>query len=171
MSWGFLCDQESDDIRIEDAFKLYLDPNFRDPFPGHPTTEEAKRYFKDYMGFVYAHVDKFFRRSHPRWDSEKVEFLFSIPTTWKNPNQSAEIERLIKEAGFGGNASHQRVKIAQTEAEAAAVYAAKGRYKASLPRCQKSNVLTLKQSGDVILVCDAGGGTTVRELLPEITCR
>lgn len=85
------------------------------------------------MGFVYAHVDKFFRNTHPQWDSEKVEFLFSIPTTWKNPSQSAEIERLINEAGFGGDLSLRRVKIAQTEAEAAAVYAAKGHYKVSFP--------------------------------------
>jgi hypothetical protein len=119
------------------------------------------------MSFLYAHVDKFFRNTHPQWDSEKVEFLFSIPTTWKNPNQSAEIERLVNEAGFGGDASLRRVKIAQTEAEAAAVYAAKGHYKVGLARMTKKlAVLILMQPGDVILVCDAGGGTTVRCCCP-----
>jgi hypothetical protein len=131
-SWGFLCDGDEPNIRVVECFKLYLDPNFVDRFPNRPSTREAKRYFKDYMTFVYGHVDEFFRNSHPRWDEEQVEFLFSVPTTWKNPNQSAEIERLINEAGFGGDTLLRRVKIAQTEAEAAAIYAAKGGYKVSL---------------------------------------
>ncbi len=54
-----------------------------------------------------------------------------------------ETEKLIKQAGFGENA-RQAVRISLTEAEAAAVYASEQSY----------------EKGDVLLVCDAGGGTT-----------
>ena len=133
-TWGLLCDGDDNSITIKEYFKLYLDPAHRDNYPDRPSVREAKRYFKDYMTFLFTHIDNFFRNSHPRWDEEKVEYLFSIPTTWKNPSQSAEIERLINEAGFGGGSALRRVKIAQTEAEAAAVYAAKGHFKVSLSR-------------------------------------
>lgn len=60
----------------------------------------------------------------------------------------AETERLIKSAGFSER-PNQKVRITLTEAEAAAVYASRQAY----------------QKGDVLLVCDAGGGTTDVNLL------
>lgn len=55
----------------------------------------------------------------------------------------AIIERTIKNAGFGRQPNH-KASISLTEAEAAAVYAAKQQM----------------MKGDVFLVCDSGGGTT-----------
>lgn len=40
----------------------------------------------------------------------------------------AEMERLIKGAGFGSDGQDRRVKIGLTEAEAAAVYASKQQF-------------------------------------------
>ena len=55
----------------------------------------------------------------------------------------AEMEKIIRRAGFGSN-QRERASIHLTEAEAAAIYASKQ----SMER------------GEVFLVCDAGGGTT-----------
>lgn len=56
---------------------------------------------------------------------------------------TASVEKLLRNAGYGGRAN-QKLSFSLTEAEAAAVYAAK----------------TQMQRGDVFLVCDSGGGTT-----------
>ena len=61
----------------------------------------------------------------------------------------AQLEGVIRAAGFGSKSGLERVTIYLTEAEAAAIYAAKQ----SL------------QLGDVYLVCDAGGGTTDLNIL------
>lgn len=79
----------------------------------------------------------------PRFSSKKVEYVFSVPTTWKDPALIAAMEQLIKTAGFGQNAAKEKASIYLTEAEAAAVYATQ--------RLEKD---------EVFLVCDAGGGTT-----------
>ena len=64
----------------------------------------------------------------------------------------ANIERLISSAGFGRE-EHHKATISMTEAEAAAVYVSKQQMK----------------TGDVFLVCDAGGGTTDINVLKVIS--
>jgi hypothetical protein len=131
---------------------LFLDPNYKD-YSGHaPTTEEARTWFRDYLRCIYQEFNRFFDETYPYWRSENVDFVFSVPTTWKDPAMVAQIEKLIKEAGFA-ETPRQHVKISLTEAEAAAVYAAKHEYR----------------EGDVFLVCDAGGGTTDINMLKLIT--
>jgi hypothetical protein len=142
-SWGFLIEHDTADLEVQELFKLYLDDSHQDLFRDHVTVEEARKWFQDYLRFVYAAVGRNFDDSFPRWRSKNVEFVFSVPTTWKNPAMIAETESIIKAAGFAEQPNF-RVRITLTEAEAAAVYAAKQ---------------TLEK-GDVFLVCDAGGGTT-----------
>ena len=146
--WGFLCDQESLDPNIVDLFKLHLDPSFRgDPRPDAPTFQQAQQWFQDYLRSIHDHIAHTFSNSIPRWRNLKIEFVFSVPTTWKNPSMIAETERLIRNAGFGNDGTSPRAHqamIGLTEAEAAAVYASKQQY----------------EKNDVVLVCDAGGGTT-----------
>jgi hypothetical protein len=58
-----------------------------------------------------------------RWEDANIEFIFSVPTTWKLPT----IERFrstIGRAGFGSSPSH-KIEIGLTEAEAAAVHTAR----------------------------------------------
>jgi hypothetical protein len=148
-SWGFLCDQESLDPSLVEMFKLHLDPAFnrRDPRPDAPTLQQAQQWFQDYLRGIHDFIAKTFSDSIPKWRNQKAEFVFSVPTTWKNPSMIADIERLIMNAGFGSDGASpraHRATIGLTEAEAAAVYASKQQY----------------EKGDVVLVCDAGGGTT-----------
>ncbi|KAL4794868.1 hypothetical protein BDV19DRAFT_389766 [Aspergillus venezuelensis] len=97
------------------------------------------RYFTDYTGGVYRYVIEYFGRTLPRFDGLRVEFVFSVPTTWKDPRMVEELRGAVR----FGDPKHRAV-IGLTEAEAAAVYVSELPY----------------QKNDVILVCDAGGGTT-----------
>src|SRR5262249_15790077 len=127
--------------------------NFNDRYPDRPSREEAIRYFEDFMRGIYTHIQEHFTATVSDWPTRKVEYLFSIPTTWKNPGLTDELKRWLKNPGFGTQSQH-KVEIAQTEAEAAAVYAAKQHFKVD----------------DVVLVCDAGGGTTDINIL-KVTAR
>ncbi|KAL5333307.1 hypothetical protein BJX70DRAFT_403701 [Aspergillus crustosus] len=144
--WGFQCEEpplpeaETNTRDIKQYFKLNLDPDFTDSRPNAPTREEATRYFQDYISCVYAYVVGYFRKTMPRFDACKVEFVFSVPTTWKDPRMVEELRSCVR---FDGRQDHRAV-IGLTEAEAAAVYVSGLHY----------------QKNDVILVCDAGGGTT-----------
>lgn len=141
-TWGFCCENEPT-AHIEDMFKPWLDPDYRDNNPSAPTHQQASRWFADYMRHLHGYLQTFFSSSFPRWDTRRVEFLFSVPTTWRSPAMIARLERLIREAGFGQQENHS-ARISLTEAEAAAVWVAKQTYK----------------KDDVYLICDAGGGTT-----------
>lgn len=144
VEWGFGVDKNREDLDIQELFKLWLDPAYHEESADHPSLEEARRWFSDYMECLHGAIEDHFDDSYARWRDKKVEYLFSVPTTWKNPAMIAETEKLIKAAGFAKHASHY-VRISLTEAEAAAVFIAKE---------------TGYRNGDVFLVCDAGGGTT-----------
>lgn len=56
-----------------------------------------------------------------RWEDARIEFIFSVPTTWK-PHPTVERFRSITaRAGFGRYPNHKST-IGLTEAEAAAVH-------------------------------------------------
>ncbi|KAL4948541.1 hypothetical protein BDW69DRAFT_203477 [Aspergillus filifer] len=148
IKWGFQCEEvlsrpssstTHDSKDIKQFFKLNLDPDFIDKRPDAPTREQAMRYFTDYIGCVYRYVVDYFGRTLPRFEGMKVEFVFSVPTTWKDPRMVEELRGAVRL----GDTKHRAV-IGLTEAEAAAVYVSGLHY----------------QKNDVILVCDAGGGTT-----------
>ena len=129
-AWGFLCDQESEDTDVMEYFKLHLDPEYEDPRADAnvPTLEEARRYFQDYLRCLHDYIEDYFSNAFPRWNTQRIEFVFSVPTTWKSASIIAETERLIKGAGYGGDGVHHRVGIGLTEAEAAAVYASQQQF-------------------------------------------
>jgi hypothetical protein len=130
IAWGFECNFKNQE-GFERDFKLYLDPDYQDVYEGSPSHAEAVKYYKDYMRALKGHLEYHFRNTVPDWEDRNVEFLFSIPTTWKNPRLTAKMEEWLEEAGFA-NSRRRRVKVSQTEAEAAAVYVAKQAYKVSL---------------------------------------
>ena len=154
-NWGFLCNTEDEDMEMIDYFKLYLDPDYHDQSPNRPTLAEARQYYKDYLCCLHSHIDETFSNTYPRWKSLRTEFIFSVPTTWKNPNVIADTIDIIRSAGFGKDGPDHRADIGLTEAEAAAVYASKHQF----------------EKDDVILVCDAGGGTTDVNVLKMISSR
>lgn len=125
--WGFLCDMDGDEASADliTCFKLHLDPTHLDSRPGAPTIEDARLWFRDYLRCIHDHIEETFSASFPYWKRQMTEFIFSIPTTWKDPSMVAEIEQLIKEAGYGRDGPNHRAGVGLTEAEAAAVYASK----------------------------------------------
>ncbi|QIX01435.1 hypothetical protein AMS68_006952 [Peltaster fructicola] len=142
-AWGFLCNPDDEKFEFNELFKLYLDPDYKDASPDSPSMQDARTWFRDYLSCLHKYINRYFQETMPRFEQKRTEYVFSVPTTWKDPAMIAEIEKSIKHAGFG-QLNKERASIYLTEAEAAAVY-------------------TSKQSlevGDVFLVCDIGGGTT-----------
>ncbi|KAJ5930577.1 hypothetical protein N7466_006070 [Penicillium verhagenii] len=139
-SWGFQCIAERDapEVDIKQDFKLNLDPQFNDTRPDVPTCHDAMRWFQDYILCIYRYAVTHLARGFPRFMSRRVEFIFSVPTTWKDPRMVARLRESVIL-----NSPMHRATIGLTEAEAAAVYASGHHY----------------QKDDVILICDAGGGT------------
>lgn len=142
-NWGFECNEDNEAVECNRFFKLFLDPRFVDMSGCAPPHEEVQLWYRDYLSCLYQCIMRHFHDRLARFNSMNIEFVFSVPTTWKDPGMIADIERMIRSAGYGRQAT-QRVVISLTEAEAAAVYASKQQM----------------QKGDVFLVCDAGGGTT-----------
>lgn len=155
-SWGFKAEFASGHSHstIREWFKTLLDPKNLErqkaAYPDDATThDEVQHWFRDYLTALYDHIKLKLSAELPNfeWNAAHVEFLFSVPTTW-TPQVVELFRKLICQSGFGGpaNASHT-VTISLTEPEAAAVHtstAAPGMFK----------------EDDVLVVCDAGGGTT-----------
>ncbi|KAL4881276.1 hypothetical protein BJY04DRAFT_189497 [Aspergillus karnatakaensis] len=153
--WGFGCDAEDQTLEIKEFFKLHLAPhNESVGKDAGINRQEARRWFQDYISCIYKHVVKHFDDSIPGFENIRVEFIFSVPTTWKDVRMIEEIRRLLSKALQKGAPNHWAV-IGLTEAEAAAVYACRGYY----------------QTSDTILVCDAGGGTTDVNVLKLASAR
>jgi hypothetical protein len=143
-SWGFLCNPDDERFEYNALFKLYLDPDYKDYIEEAPSTLEARTWYHDYLSCLYRYIMQYFTDTIPKFSRKRIEFVFSVPVTWrKNPALLAEMEKIIRRAGFGSNPM-QRATISLTEAEAAAIYASK----------------QSMEKGEVFLVCDAGGGTT-----------
>ncbi|OJZ81557.1 hypothetical protein ASPFODRAFT_51951 [Aspergillus luchuensis CBS 106.47] len=139
--WGFQCDIDNSEAETKEFFKLHLAPQYaRD---GGPSLTEAQKWFQDYIRCIYRHVVSYFETTIPQFVMQRVEFNFSVPTTWKDVRMVEEIRRLLMQVIDARNPNH-RACIGLTEAEAAAVYAGNEHY----------------GRDDTILVCDSGGGTT-----------
>ncbi|KAL2855677.1 hypothetical protein BJX68DRAFT_264031 [Aspergillus pseudodeflectus] len=161
--WGFGCDTAEDQLAdVKEFFKLHLAPQSgagegadTDMAGGMRITQkEAQRWFQDYISCIYKHVVSHFDSTIPGFSKMRVEFIFSVPTTWKDVRMIEEIRGLIDRAIQNNGLNHWAC-IGLTEAEAAAVYACRGFY----------------QTQDIVLVCDSGGGTTDVNVLKLISAR
>lgn len=114
------------------------------------TQEEVDKWFEDFMRFLYHHIESKLSAELPStktWQSANIEFIFSVPTTWPPSGPTVEkFRRLVQQAGYGKYPTHS-VSVGLTEAEAAAVAAS-------------IETPGLFQENDILMVCDAGGGTT-----------
>ena len=142
-SWGFATDTDALDANTFNLFKLNLDERYQDPSENPLPPSDARACLRDYLRCVREHVEHRFEESDPHFSEMNIEYVFSTPTTWTEPGMVHSIEMTLREAGFA-NGFNRRIKIGLTEAEAAAVQASKNNHRES----------------EVILVCDAGGGTT-----------
>lgn len=134
-NWGFESVFGDDQVDVREQFKLTLDADYEDD-RGF-TCHDARVWYYDYLTCLHREIEKFFDSSVPRWRNLHVEYNFSTPTTWKNPAMIASIEKLVRSAGFASTAT-QTVRMALTEAEAAAIEASTTQYRA----------------GDIFLICD-----------------
>ena len=131
IKWGFLCDLEHEDADTVAYFKLHLDPAYKDPRPEAPKLGQARQWYQDYLRCIHDHIVERFDASYPSWTKQKVEFIFSVPTTWKSPAMIRHTKLLIQRAGYGTDGADHRVEIGLTEAEAAAVYASRRQFEVS----------------------------------------
>ena len=153
-TWGFACDLGDPNTDVQEHFKLYLDPDYRDDY-ADLTSNDAQRYFHDFLCLVHDHVAQYFQNRIPQWTQMRVGWVFSVPTTWRDAGFIHGLEHLIRNAGFGTDGPSHECRITLTEAEAAAISVA-------------SQYL---ERGDTILVCDAGGGTTDVNILKLVSSR
>ena len=168
--WGF----ESQHLDgTKEWFKRYLDPdvlrglegtarkrrtqNGTDSLqdPDIPDADEVRKWYRDYMSCLYAHLSEVIQKQTGLWESKCVEFIFSLPCTFTKLEIGRDLLALITQAGFGKGGERHTVELGLTEPEAAAVYTI------------KETAVEFK-SGTTILVCDAGGGTTDFAILSSI---
>ncbi|PSN75303.1 hypothetical protein BS50DRAFT_567996 [Corynespora cassiicola Philippines] len=157
-SWGFLsetiAETTSSDKEYKEWFKTCLDPwklhqkQLEDPEGAPGSLQEVQKWYSDYLRRMYEYLD--FKLgselSGTDWRSARIEFIFSVPTTWAPVPTVENFKTIVKESGFGSCEGHS-VVIGLTEAEAAAVHVS-----TEAPGIFREN--------DILLVCDAGGGTT-----------
>ena len=94
MSWGFLCDHANrpdyPNPKRQQFFKLFLDSDhLSNTFPDGrgPSHSDVKKWFTDYLKKLYQHIkQEFSEGSYADQWNKKVEFVFSVPTTWKSHN-------------------------------------------------------------------------------------
>ncbi|ORY19169.1 hypothetical protein BCR34DRAFT_472143 [Clohesyomyces aquaticus] len=157
-SWGFLSETitetTGEDRDYKEWFKTSLDPyklgqkQAEDPEGAPSSLAEVQKWYEDYLRKMYEYLQfKLYAEiSGSSWRDARIEFIFSVPTTWA-PNPTVENFRaIIGRAGFGQHANHT-VTIGLTEAEAAAVHVS-------------TEAPGIFRERDILLVCDAGGGTT-----------
>lgn len=168
-SWGFLCeDDDSTDKRSHEFFKIFLDEQTLDSAHRQGLSQapssvlEAKGLVADYLRQIYDHVKTTIELhtgiGSAGWKGLAVEFIFSVPTTWRNQAIINVFKDTIQDAGFGTEGARHRATVELTESEAAAV--------ATI----KSSTVAF-QSGDIFLSIDAGGGTTDFAVMEVVKAR
>lgn len=161
---------------VKDLFKLFLDETYlKKTFESNQdiavgTYEDVRNWFIDFLNAIYKYIGTYIRDylGLPDWKYHTVDFLFSYPTTWGD-DVVAEFRKVVEAAGFGSGGEYHNVEVKLTEAGAAAIYTADSIRQehpdTALSDTKSSNGQTSKdlrlKVGDVLLVCDAGGGTTV----------
>ncbi|KAF2012201.1 hypothetical protein BU24DRAFT_353163 [Aaosphaeria arxii CBS 175.79] len=157
-SWGFSAETVQKQVDREgeicEWFKIYLDEERLEErrkstsdAASVPTMRQVEEWYTQYFQFLYRCIETRLRSElASSWEDAKIEFIFSVPTTWDPSTTVERFRGIIKRAGFGVWPSHTAT-IGLTEAEAAAVYTAR-------------NTPAIFKEDEILLVCDIGGGTT-----------
>ncbi|KAL8371984.1 hypothetical protein RB595_001684 [Gaeumannomyces hyphopodioides] len=114
--------------------------------------EDARLLASDYLRQIYTHVKETVESQAGLsgtggWAGLAVEFIFSVPTTWRSQEIINTFKDVIKDAGFGTGGPKHTAAVDLTESEAAAVATVK-------------NTAVDFVKGDIFMSVDAGGGTT-----------
>ena len=159
--WGFQCLHSNGK---KEWFKRLLDPEKLESFretvrkqraqnpadssiEDAPALSEVRKWYRDYLTCLYGHLSTSIQATTGKWAAKHVEFVLSLPCTFEKPSISQALLELAKQAGFGQGGPQHTVSIGLTEPEAAAVYT------------MKDTAIDFTAE-DIVLVCDAGGGTT-----------
>jgi len=137
VAWGFASairhdeDVEQEKFHYAEFFKTFLDPaelkqqQLKQPDNCPRSMEQVEKWYRDYLGALYRHIEYTLARDLEKsWADARVEFLFTLPTTWKDQILINRFKKIISSAGFGSHDNHT-FEVGLTEAEAAAVHAAK----------------------------------------------
>jgi hypothetical protein len=185
-AWGFRCPPPGEvqpKMGVLDRFKLYLDESFLDEtFRCHPSHkpgshEDVRRWYKDFLSKLYDHIVKTVSKCFNLidWNSATVQFVFSVPTLWDGVAVADDFEKIAREAGFGNGGRNHSLEFDLNEAEAAAIYTARSskhqksayvlnqipEYENVGPTIPALPERPKLEKGNVIVVADSGGGTTV----------
>jgi hypothetical protein len=153
-SWGFCCDYDNEDEEVKKSFKAALDPDHYGHDPDYPSLRAACRYTVDFLRCVYDHICSHLASFSLESADRKVEFLFSVPSSWAKSRMQDRYRALVATAGFTKHPQH-RINIDMSEAEATAFSA--------IPRDAKT--------GAAILVCHTGSLFTELALLQMETSK
>jgi hypothetical protein len=151
-SWGFCCDYDNEGEEVKKSFKAALDPDHYGQDPDHPSLRAACRYTVDYLRCIYQHICSHLASFSLEAPDRKVEFLFSVPSSWAKSRMQDRYRALIATAGFTKHPQH-RINIEMSEAEATAFSA--------IPPDVKT--------GAAVLVCHTGALFTELALLQTVT--
>jgi hypothetical protein len=164
--WGFEAEspleRQNPDREPVDWFKVLLDESYYNKIKAlesgngsiPDTMDEVESYFFDYLNALYKHIESRLASELPvgkSWKDTRIEFVFSVPTTWQPHPTVEKFRSIASRSGYGHEENHS-LAIGLTEAEAAAVHTS----------VEAPGLFT---TGDVLLVCDIGGGTTDLSIL------
>lgn len=161
--WGFNCQSHQ---KSKEWFKRYLDEtkfnedlakhrlHNPDQEPPYASIDEVRKCYEDYMKCLYDHLSEKIQKNES-WKYKRVEFIFSLPTTFTTPKITNSLRPLLTNAGFGTGGKNHSVSFGLTEPQASAVYTAID---------QTINF----EDKDIMLVCDSGGGTTDLAVLQKV---
>jgi len=119
-------------MAVKELFKLYLHkPDLVKSFERNPqgipgTIRDVRLWYLDFLSALYDHIIAHLNEISWLEDGNSTfEYIFSLPTSWKDNDKLVEdFKEIAKEAGFGSD-ENSSVAIGLTEGEASAVYTAK----------------------------------------------
>jgi hypothetical protein len=132
-SWGFACPPRKDlgDMALRGRFKFLLDSEVLDKanetciIP--ESIENIKKFFADFLEELHGHIVTHLEDApwNVDWGFTKVEYIFSLPTSWESKDYLVEeFSAIIGDAGFGSE-DNSTLTIGLTEGVASAVCTAK----------------------------------------------
>jgi hypothetical protein len=150
-SWGFRCDYDNKDEDIKVSFKAALDPDYYGQAPDRPSLRAACRYTVDFLRCIYQYICSHLASFSLESPERKVQFLFSVPSSWVKSRMQDRFRALVATAGFNKHPQH-RIDIDMSEAEATAFSA--------LPYDAKTEA--------AVLICHTGALFTELALLQRV---
>jgi hypothetical protein len=135
-SWGFTClsrGNPSPNMTVCRLFKFLLDEKYLEKVnegkskDEQESIENVRKWFTDFLSELHNHIVAHLEDPpwFVDWGSTKVEYIFSLPTSWQdNDELIEELKKIVKQAGFGSE-ENCSVTIGLTEGVASAVYTAK----------------------------------------------